>query len=1148
MLIEKRSFFSGMNGDISQRLLDDKSSLNLMNCRMGVTEFGRGGREENIPGTTQVIENLLPPYGYHKTIGTVIDEQNNRLITFRWNSFGYDGIYCLDISSGVSYVLIYGTQVDTGLNFSKDSLIHSAKVVNGILYWPDGTNNQPRSLDIDAAIKTNHPSYVTDAVPYNYPLVFSELTMIKPPPIFGANIQKDYDAAFVNNFIENESFQFAFQYEYYTREISVVGTYSASSRLNKPNDNYNFITVTMASNETIPNSVRFVNLIVRVGNTAKTVKTWDKEVFLDALSMADQNNRLGVLTYDFYNNITGEALAPNMILKPYDSVPDYAQAYEVAKNRGFFGNTIAGHDTPETTSLSFSLLSTNLVTTNLLKNLIEVRHRNGRGGDINYAYSAWYVYLTGVSGQDGWYELTSTAQTTSPSSFPYPTLPTALGTIAFSGLTWRGATLSAVALATAPVGTYRWDGPYTVTTSNIITITGISISTYDVFKSKSQYKLGVQFFDFAMRYVGGVVTNDALVASIPARNYSYSTGTTGLVWTLDNTDAATEIPDNAYYYAVVMTLNLKTRFFIESFDNAMKYATKDNDGVFTFNSTLYITGSVGIGIDTTALIKSGLGYNYQEGDIALLIKDTGQTYELPVLGQFGNYIVVKSEDIGNLDGARFVYEIYTPYKTSDQEPFYLMGETYSVVDTNLPTREYSITSDTFSPDCYAITRNYNNQTYYAEAMSPNDFYYNRWDSDDGKLSLVTKLGRQEKPHSGNFSNVYIPGTATNGLNSFEAINQFSVPQESGSITKLIVTDKIQDKGSVMLAICSINPNSIYLGEVQILDSTGATTYFAGSDGVIGTINPLKGTAGCINAESVVEYYGLVFWIDVANTGAVVQYSQAGVEPVSRYGMSRFFKRYCQDYLASSMGNLDNINGYHHIRMSIDPFNKELVVSLPGLIYENYANTLPSYSSVPDYATSIINRFDVYDKLQKCMIYKFEENKWANANEYNGEWLEYSGNIMYGYKDGTMWTHNTNTTNWNTFYGTQRPMRLCFTGNLNPSELKVLNNIAIEGNALPDFTVAYADYPNIQITDLASTDDQWVNDEGQFYADFLKDRLSPNETGTADDKLYTGDDLTDIALKFMLEFQAYGSLNYINFVNIGYSVSRGQKQILNPINT
>ena len=155
--------------------------------------------------------------------------------------------------------------------------------------------------------------------------------------------------------------------------------------------------------------------------------------------------------------------------------------------------------------------------------------------------------------------------------------------------------------------------------------------------------------------------------------------------------------------------------------------------------------------------------------------------------------------------------------------------------------------------------------------------------------------------------------------------------------------------------------------------------------------------------------------------------------------------------------------------------------------------------------------------------------------------------MYGWKNGVMYEHNSDTINWNNFYDVYYPVRLCFPCNTDPSALKVLNNIALESNAIPDFTVALTEIPNIQITDLSIEDENWENQEGIMYADFFKDRISPNASGTADEKMRNGDDLTDIAIKIMCEWQAYESLFFINFVDIGFSVSRGQKQILNPVN-
>ena len=372
----------------------------------------------------------------------------------------------------------------------------------------------------------------------------------------------------------------------------------------------------------------------------------------------------------------------------------------------------------------------------------------------------------------------------------------------------------------------------------------------------------------------------------------------------------------------------------------------------------------------------------------------------------------------------------------------------------------------------------------------------------------------------------------------------------GAINKLQLATKVAEEGKIMLAIGERETASLYLGEVQLVGAS-QNAFVASSPGVIGTVNILKGSFGTINPESVIEYLGLVFWIDVLN-GVLVQYSAAGLEPISRYKMSRFFKRYCKDYLDASTGNLDNINGFHHIPMGVDVFHKEVLTTLPGLIYENYAATLPSYSSVPEYATSIINRFDIYDSLAKTMAFQYEENKFGSNFEFMPEMYAYLQNIMFGFKNGLPYTFNTNTTNWNTFFGVEYPVRLCFTGNLNPSLLKVLNNVSIEGNqSIPNFTVAMTNIPNIQVSDLAyyslSDINDWTNNESILDASFYGDRLDPNQSGTADEKLYTGSSLTDFSIFVMCEWQIYDQLMWVNCINIGYSASKGNNNTINVIN-
>jgi hypothetical protein len=88
---------------------------------------------------------------------------------------------------------------------------------------------------------------------------------------------------------------------------------------------------------------------------------------------------------------------------------------------------------------------------------------------------------------------------------------------------------------------------------------------------------------------------------------------------------------------------------------------------------------------------------------------------------------------------------------------------------------------------------------------------------------------------------------------------------------------------------------------------------------------------------------------------------------------------------------------------------------------------------------------------------------------------------------------------------------------------------------------YTTLPNTQITDL--TESEFVSQEGIFYGRFLRDRLSPNATGTPDQKMLNGDVILSQIPQIMAEWQSYDSIIYVNFVDVGFNLSRGQNFIL-----
>jgi hypothetical protein len=1136
---ETKQILLELNADDVDILVGPNQVLNSENVRYGSTDKGVIGVVESV-GSTRLISEPQPSVTFI-TIGSVEDTENNRFIYFKYNTTGpWHKIVAYYPQAETEYDVLLSSQVTGGLNFNKNFPIHSAKIVNDMLYWVEGTNNEPRKINIESGILMNDPTFDSNETPYVSPLSQEELTIIKPPPQLAPNIQKSEDSSFENDFIGKDSFEFAYQWNFYDNETTVVGTYSPASRLNVPSDTSNYIAVQMDANQNIPSTARMVNLIVRISNTniARVVKTWDKEVASELAEIESHNANIQLLTFNFYNNITGQTVAQDYVLKPFDSVPRYAWALEAAKNRIHIGNLVTGYNTPSSTSLEITQNITGISgTTSVVKSLIEVRAKVGvPGPDNDYGYGGWYVYLSATDiSVPGYYLLNGTEKTAllNDGSWPYnPALDPPLTTTSLAGLTFIGASQAAV--TTYIKGANVLEGSAFYTRSNLITVTGITSNVDSVMKSRSSYKAGMVFYDKYLRKCG-VVTNDGLIVSITSRNYNYTTAVRSLTWSVSNTDALTEIPDWAYFYAPVRTLNLKTRFFVDAFTDEAKYATKDADGAYVYTNDTFVPQAVGIALPTTSLVQAGLGYSFTQGDVAILVDDLNNVYEFPVIDQNGEYIIVSVQDIGDLSTLKIIYEVYSPYQTSDQEPFYEMGQMYEVENPGTSSRAYSVTTDVFIADSYTITRNFDANSYLAEAMSPNDLFYNRWDNDGGKPNFITKLGEVALPNFWRWSNTYIPGTATNGLSTFEALNQTNVPEDCGGIEKLILTSKIQGEGDVMLAICNGGETcSIYLGETQILDATGATQYFAASSGVVGTINVLKGSRGTVNAESVTQYRGRVFWLD-ANNGRYVQYSANGLDDISNFKMTRFWKLFSAQYLSMTSEEIEALGSRPFIFSIVDPVHDELLISIPKLL------STPPKGYLPDYLETIYP-FDIYDGQAKTIVYKLNfgegQPRWQGAYSFCAENFCTLQNQLYSFKNGHNYIHNQTTT-YNEFYGTQYKSKIMFVCNQEPTVPKVYNNISIESNnglLLPSLTYFLSEVPYVQTSDLL--DFQWKNLEGVLYATIMRNKIVPTAIGYNTNGLLSAEKMRTHVLRVMLEFSVTTTPLQLRIVQVGFETSRG----------
>ena len=347
----------------------------------------------------------------------------------------------------------------------------------------------------------------------------------------------------------------------------------------------------------------------------------------------------------------------------------------------------------------------------------------------------------------------------------------------------------------------------------------------------------------------------------------------------------------------------------------------------------YSRFSIGIALDASSIVNVGMGYTYSQGDMCILIfKDsatsTTTSHHLPVIGQSGKYIIVGAKQIKSVlvEADECVYEIYTPSKAAEQDFFYEVGKMYKVNDPSTITRSFSVSSETFVPECHIIDRvaGGSGGTYRGYAMSPNDLHWRRWVTDFGRASVLTDLGQTYKPLNISYSDVFLEGSSVNGVSAFHALNEVTLPEEMGVIRKLQLTSKAQKEGTVLLAIGGSMCASIYLGETELVDKNDEG-FVAKSENVIGNVNVLKGAFGTQDPTSVKEFDGSVYWYDRARK-AFVRYASNGLMNISGYKFKRGTWLFSEEIKKAEIrGKTVMING------GIDPYHKEYLVQKQEIV-------------------------------------------------------------------------------------------------------------------------------------------------------------------------------------------------------------------------
>jgi len=701
--------------------------------------------------------------------------------------------------------------------------------------------------------------------------------------------------------------------------------------------------------------------------------------------------------------------------------------------------------------------------------------------------------------------------------------------------------------------TVGYDTPTVTSLTGTAIITGGLGLAFPILKSFSSYQLGIRFRDKYKRACGVVTDPVNCVVTVPDRgdwSVFYTTFYTHISATLSNVNALAEIPDWAYYYDILLTKNLRTRFFAQwaMRNTEIQYVKKNVDGTYTYQNN-FENGLFGVAFKTSNLTLNGMGVVFTQGDFVRIYFNglTPIPVSLAVVGQDADYIIVTPTDFGVTTAITnyTLIEYYTPYIQNGEEAFYTTGATNEIINPATALREYGNTTVNIAGDATFYSRVVNNPPlagvwgYNAEVMSTNDSYWKDWFGLYGEQNFVTKLGKAIKDGSVKWSETIIQGSQTNGLSAFNSENEKQLPDSMGILRKLKQTSKVEEQGNIMLAICEQQTAALYLGEVQAVGADQNTVRYV-TDEVIGTVNVLKGNYGTINPEGVVEFRGAVFFPD-ANNGKIVQYASNGLFPISDYKMVRFWNLWFRQYKSMTRAAIEALGGRPFIFMTVDSSHNELLISLPKL-----SNTPPK-GYLPDYPSTIYP-FDILDFQGKTIVYKLSANPnhWQGAFTFYAEGFVTMNNELFSLKNGQLWVHNQ-TTSFNNFYGVANKSRIMPVSNLAPIVPKPYNNVSVQSNLVPNFLYLYNDYPYQQSSDLVNDGislEDFKDLEGVWYATFYRNKIQPNGGGGFTyTSLLTGEKMRGTTMFILIEFDVNLEAVELKYMSIGFAISRGHQNWL-----
>lgn len=672
---------------------------------------------------------------------------------------------------------------------------------------------------------------------------------------------------------------------------------------------------------------------------------------------------------------------------------------------------------------------------------------------------------------------------------------------------------SATATGGATISPYSGTYNYTINVTVLPVVASVSggIGSELSWARGGRYQLGVVYYDYANRS-GTTNTNDGqynvqdpnnnkwgMIVDIPY--YNDIDPTTGAIYGKAKPSVFLSLyhqpPIWATHYQIVRSKNTATNRRLQWTAKQVDYVDDDRN-LTSFSSATKIGLSIKSLIDyNTKYTDSVLKYSYAEGDRVRLIRDSNgnffnQVYDVKIrdFDPAGILYIENPQGLSQLQ-AGLLFEVYTPKLEEDEQIYYEFGHCYLVGNPGTSQRYHMANSQNqnLAPARPAIVQMNEADTYYRLRNIPYSGGVKTWYIEDQMFSdfyksKVENIGRPNKVDKDfkqirrettiYYSEIYVPETSINGLNSFFDLSFESYPKTYGSIQKLFTHDQYLD------CYFELKTSQIPVDQVIFNDSTGQQV--VGASPSILSSQPIYylGEFGIGKNPESFSYFGSARYFVDLKRGAVMRLSNDGLTPISDIKFKTFFSEKSSDILSKT----DRINIYGVYNRT----NNEYVINFEEFTYQ-------------------IGQADIqYPGI--TISFKEDANFWSTFYSYQPDFMCSKNVGIVTFKNGSLYYHDRNSTP-NNYYGVQYYPEIWVISNMEPSVEKVFNGIWEEtAEVWEPYSITT---PRGQSTNLTSANFEKI--KNMQFSPFLKDSNTPNIANP----LFEGDDLFDKTCEIKLKY-------------------------------